>query len=102
MSPTYTITPTVLPYYPNGGYAEPNLFVPTFGAKTKFVFKMTNIASTYTIRIMNLRDKIVRTLHNEQVWDGRSENGRVCKGGVYIYQIEAENKRVTGKVVLIK
>lgn len=35
-------------------------------------------------------------------WDGRDAGGRAAAGGVYIYRIEAENKRFTGTVVVVR
>ncbi|MCK5241357.1 T9SS type A sorting domain-containing protein [bacterium] len=94
-------TPTVEPFH-KGGYATPNPFIPAAGQTVYFNFQLHDTNAGITIRIMNIRGQVVRTIRNEKTWDGRSENGRLCEGGVYIYQIEAENKRVTGKVVLIK
>ncbi|MCD4813862.1 hypothetical protein K8S19_09260 [bacterium] len=101
-TPIATATPTALPCFSNGGYAVPNPYVPHNGKLVEFVFGMDNPMMPYSVSIMNLKGKIVKKLENKRIWDGRSDAGHLCEGGVYIYQIEAEGKRVTGKVVLIK
>jgi hypothetical protein len=35
-------------------------------------------------------------------WDGYDNDGDVVKGGVYVYQIEAGKKIITGTVVVAK
>jgi len=81
------------------GCATPNPFLPTAGQKAKFNI---SAASNFEIRIMNIRGTKVRTLRNTAEWDGRDEGGNWCKGGLYIYQIDAPDQRLSGKVVLIK
>jgi hypothetical protein len=90
------------PTLDEGGYATPNPFLPLRGQKAYFNFTLKDAMTAYHIRIYNLRGQLQRTLTNTREWDGRSEGGHVCEGGVYVYQIEAEGKRVTGNVVLIK
>lgn len=99
---TPTMTPTLTALFPEGGYATPNPFLPLLGQKAIFNFRFENPNAVYSIRIYNLRGHLQRTLNNTHEWDGRSESGNLCEGGVYVYQIEAEGKRVCGKVVLIK
>ena len=90
------------PLLAEGGYATPNPFLPMLGQKVYFNFKLTNPNGVFTIRIHNLRGHLQRTLTQTREWDGRGENGHLCEGGVYVYQIEADGQRVSGKVVLIK
>jgi hypothetical protein len=85
-----------------GGYATPNPFVPTRGQKAFFNFYLNDINSSFIIRIFTIRGRLIKTLTQQREWDGRKENGEIVEGGLYIYQIEAENKRVSGSVVLIK
>ncbi|MBN1596640.1 hypothetical protein JW933_12000 [candidate division FCPU426 bacterium] len=109
--PTPTVTPTAsatataassVPASAREGYAAPNPFVPTRGQKTYFHFSPAT-GSPYRIRIFNIKGQIVRTLNSEDEWDGRTDFGNLCEGGEYFFQIEAEaNRRITGKVVLIK
>jgi hypothetical protein len=94
------IVPNAL--FPAGGYATPNPFLPLRGQKVFFNIRFDSPAAIFTIRIYNLRGHLQRTLRNMREWDGRSEAGHVCEGGVYIYQIQADDRRVSGKVVLIK
>lgn len=86
----------------SGGYATPNPFTPVTGQKTSFNFFMKNIDSGFRIKIFTLRGRLIRTITTEREWDGRNDAGQLVEGGVYIYQVEAENQRVSGTVVLIK
>lgn len=90
------------PLFPEGGYATPNPFLPLRGQKAFFNFRFDELPAAFTIRIYNLRGQLQRTLTGTREWDGRSDAGHLCEGGVYVYQIEAEGKRVSGKVVMIK
>ncbi len=84
------------------GYATPNPFTPTMGQRTSFNFYTRAIDSPFTIRIYTVRGRLIRTLTRMREWDGRNEAGRIVEGGLYIYQIQAENERISGTVVLIK
>lgn len=101
-SPTSTIDTT--PPFPQGGYATPNPFLPATGQKAFFNFRFSDSAAAATIKIYNVRGRVVRTLKNPSrpEWDGRDEAGHLCEGGIYLYQIESGGQRVSGRVVLIK
>lgn len=86
----------------SGGYATPNPFTPTTGQKTFFNFYLKNIASPFVVKIYTLRGRLIRTLTGTREWDGRNDSGQWVEGGLYLYQISAEGKRVSGTVVLIK
>ncbi|MCD4814568.1 T9SS type A sorting domain-containing protein [bacterium] len=94
--PLPTATP---PVFPKGCYAVPNPFIPS-QAPVQFFTRFTNIQETYQIKIINLTGRVVRTLTTLS-WDGKDEQGNLCEGGIYIYQITSGEKRVSGKVVLI-
>jgi len=85
-----------------GGYATPNPFTPATGQRTHFNFFLRNITSGFSIKIYTLRGRLIRTITTTRDWDGRNESGQFVEGGLYIYQIEAEGKRVSGTVVVIK
>lgn len=85
-----------------GGYATPNPFTPTTGQKANFNFFLKDINSTFKINIFTIRGRRIRTITDSREWDGRNDQGRLVEGGLYIYQIEAEGRRVSGTVVLIK
>jgi Beta-propeller repeat len=119
ITPTYTATPTAtitltvtststatpttsVPLLDKGGYASPNPFRPARGQRIDFNFRLADPNTNYTIRILNMKGQLVRTLRNVKEWDGKNENGRMCEGGLYIFQIQAAGERVSGKVVLIK
>lgn len=99
-----TPTPDTRPYFPEGGYAQPNPFLPTRGQKACFRIRFADLGAAYTIHIFNTRGRVVRTIRNssEPEWDGRDESGHLCEGGVYLYQIESGGRRVSGRVVLLK
>lgn len=86
----------------SGGYATPNPFTPTTGQKASFNFFLQDINSSFQIKIFTVRGRCIRTITAEREWDGRNDSGQIVEGGLYIYQIEAEGKRVSGTVVLIK
>lgn len=59
-----------------------------------------------TIRIFDVTGRLVRrnldTQGADMYWNGKDQNGATVKGGVYIYQIEASDKVLTGTVVVAK
>jgi hypothetical protein len=91
-----------LPATANKGYARPNPFLPARGEITQFYLPPDDYNQGFKIKIMNLNGKLMRSLNNINQWDGRNEAGRVCEGGVYIYQIEGNHQILNGQVVLIK
>jgi hypothetical protein len=60
------------------------------------------VSGPYKIRIHTIKGREVRVLENLAEWDGRDQNGRLCEGGLYLYQIEANGRRVNGTLVLIE
>jgi hypothetical protein len=87
-----------------GGWATPNPFTPNNsgapGDKTTFHVQTD---APFTIEIYNLTGQRVRTLRNGlNVWDGKDESGAVVEGGLYIYQIHAEDEVISGTVVVVK
>jgi uncharacterized protein YcfL len=100
INPTATFTPTATPLpLPMGGYATPNPFNPSRGERAFFNFQATEDC---TVRILARNGRLVKTLHNENIWDGRDEQSAWCENGIYIYQIESGHQRKNGTVVLIK
>jgi hypothetical protein len=60
-----------------------------------------------TIRIFDLSGALIRRNleregDNVMLWDGRDNTGAIVKGGVYIYQIEAGRKVMSGTIVVAK
>jgi flagellar hook assembly protein FlgD len=112
ISPTPTVSPTITPTYtvtPTStalsrlefGYVTPNPFLPTLGQRANFNYSIATNLGAVQIRIMNIQGRLVRTLINNSEWDGRDNSGKLCEGGLYIYQIENGRQRITGTVVLI-
>jgi hypothetical protein len=96
-----TFTPTVVPGHDVQGSAWPNPFLPGRGQTTHIQFAPES-GEHFTIKFFTLQGKQVRFLTDSQDWDGRNDSGKVCEGGLYIYQIEGRNRRLHGKVVLIR
>ena len=60
-----------------------------------------------TIRIFDITGALVRrNLESEggniMFWNGKDQAGTMVRGGVYLYQIEASDKVLTGTVVVAK
>jgi len=55
----------------------------------------------YTINLFSVNGKRVKVLHQEKQWDGRDESGRLCEGGLYIYQIHSGGQVYSGTLVLL-
>jgi len=99
-TPHATFTPQANAHR-DGVYVIPNPFIPTQIGRARFCFPSAAPGAAYTIRILNLRGRLMRTLRNEADWDGRDDAGNRCEGGVYVYQIEAEGRRYSGTIALL-
>lgn len=88
--------------FSKGGFARPNPFKPAAGQKTVFEFYVNEYNISYTVCIYSLRGRLLRSMTNIREWDGRDNSGRLVEGGLYLYQIESEGRRVSGTVVVVK
>jgi len=85
--------------------AHPNPFNPS----TRIAFSLVEPARA-RLEIFDARGRRVRRLLDETrsaglftvVWDGRDDHGRVLPGGVYLLRMEAEERRATLKLSLVK
>ena len=89
------------------GWAAPNPFTPNGSGdetdRTIFHVATRDNNVQFTIKIFDLNGRLVRTLeNNNNVWDGRDEHGRVVEGGLYIYQIRADEEVITGTVIVVR
>jgi len=83
----------------------PNPFNPT----TQIKFGLPR-ASHIRLQIMNVRGQTIRVLVDEQraagwytvTWDSKNETGRDVASGIYLYLIEADNKKILKKLTLIR
>lgn len=83
----------------------PNPFTPT--TQIKFGLPST---SHVRLQIMNVRGQTVRVLVDEEkpagwftvTWDGKNESGREVASGIYLYLIEADNKKILKRLTLIR
>lgn len=88
----------------------PRIFSPETASasvnRARFYFENPGMGEV-TIRIFDVTGAIVRrNLESEganvMFWNGKDQAGAPVKGGVYIYQIEAADKVLTGTVVVAK
>jgi hypothetical protein len=94
------MTATLTPRVPTERHRVlPNPFAPFRGEWARFYIPGGSFSQ---IRIYNLKGRLVRTLTGEPAWEGRDDAGRDCEGGIYLYQLEADGKRFTGTLVLIR
>jgi hypothetical protein len=84
---------------------RPNPFNPT----TTISFTLPE-RSHATLSIYNVEGKLVKTLVNDMlemgyeqiVWDGTDLDGNSLSSGIYFYQLKAEGKKLTKKMILLK
>jgi streptogramin lyase len=76
-----------------------------FRASTSFRFSLAS-AGPVTLRVYDVRGAVVRTvirdsreagLHSVS-WDGRSDDGRFVASGTYLYELQAEGRRLVRKL----
>ncbi|MFH1541228.1 MAG: hypothetical protein ABID79_05200, partial [Elusimicrobiota bacterium] len=88
----------------------PKIFTPEESSdvinKVRFIFENPK-NSEVTIKIFDITGAIIkRNLERESdnilCWDGRDINSDIVRGGIYIYQIESEEKIITGTIVVAK
>ncbi|MDH4337488.1 MAG: T9SS type A sorting domain-containing protein [Candidatus Krumholzibacteria bacterium] len=90
------------------GQNHPNPFNPT----TVIPYTLPGGTSTTRVRllVMDVSGKLVRTLVDEPqtggvheaIWDGRDDRAGPVSSGVYFYVLDADGKRQTRKLVLLK
>ena len=97
--------------------ASPNPFSPDGDGREDFTvisYRLPLTTAAVNIKIYDIRGRLVRTLFNNEpsgssrsvIWDGRDDDGKVLRMGVYIIYLEALNsykgviKTVKGTVVL--
>lgn len=88
----------LLPNFPN-----------PFNPETKIRFGLPN-EERIELSIYSITGEKIVTLLNDQlekgyhtvVWNGKDENGRSVASGIYIYELLAEGKRLSNKMVLMK
>jgi len=67
-------------------------------------------AQVVTLRIIDLRGRVVRTLVNGErsqgtntvVWDGRDEQGSLAASGTYMYRLTTAEGMLSRKLMLVK
>jgi hypothetical protein len=80
----------------------PNPFKPAKGhTEVKFI----NLPSGAKVKIFSIEGSIVRTLEEKSgkaEWDVRDGEGEKLSSGFYLYLIETERERYSGKIVIIR
>jgi hypothetical protein len=80
----------------------PNPFKPAAGhTEVRFI----NLPSGALVKIFHIEGRIIRTLQEkdgEARWDVRDSEGNKVSSGFYLYRIESEKERQTGKLVIIR
>lgn len=90
----------------------PNPFSPYRGEHTIFSFKLPEVISRMTLRIFDLKGRLIRKLVNQQlqastgniVWDGKDDNSKILPIGVYVVLMEAtsfESEKVYKKKITV-
>ena len=67
-------------------------------------------ATPVSLKIYNITGQLVKTLFNDNktpgyynaTWNGKTDNGQKVSAGIYIYRLQAGDKNLTKKMVLIK
>jgi len=81
-----------------------------FNASTRIVYQLSNTHHV-TIKIYNVKGQLIEILvdnkflqpgQHKTVWDGMDRNGLIVPSGIYIYEMQAGETRVTGKCLLVK
>jgi flagellar hook assembly protein FlgD len=85
---------------------EPRIFAPDEGNRVRFTFENPDF-SEVTINIYDItgalvKKNLLREEENIMYWDGRDEDNKKVKGGIYIYQVEAGGEIVTGTIIVAK
>jgi len=91
---------------------DPNPFSPYRGEHTIFSFNLPEVISRMTLRIFDMKGRMIRKLVNQQlqassgniVWDGKNDNGKKLPIGIYIVLMEAtsyESEKVYKKKITV-
>ena len=67
--------------------------------------RFINLPSGASVKIFHIEGRIIRTLQEkdgEAKWDVKDSEGNKVSSGFYLYRIESEKERQTGKIVIIR
>ncbi len=90
-------------------YAYPNPFNPGADGRQRIRLDLGGPADI-TVRIFDVGMNLVRTLEapgrpsgpNEVIWDGQDDRGLRVANGAYIYTVEAEGRRLSGRILVVQ
>ncbi|OGR84198.1 MAG: hypothetical protein A2901_05845 [Elusimicrobia bacterium RIFCSPLOWO2_01_FULL_54_10] len=60
------------------------------------------ITGSFEIKIFNIKGKTVRTLENNNAWDGRNDDGDLVESGIYAYKVKASGVKVSGMIAVAR
>lgn len=91
---------------------SPNPFSPYRAERTIFSFTLPEVLSTVTLRIFDLKGRLIRRLVDQVlqsstgdiIWDGRNDNGKKLPVGVYIVLMQAtarDSEKVYSKKITV-
>jgi flagellar hook assembly protein FlgD len=74
-----------------------------------FIYQITKPGSV-SLKVYNIAGQIVKTVVSSRLpagrysasWDGRDEQDRTVAAGVYLYQLQAGDRTLTKKMVLVR
>jgi len=82
------------------------------GSRIDFTLSGAGGVVPVTLRLFDARGRLVRTLLENHAtvvpgsssvpWDGTDANGRLVSSGIYYYQIEAMDRRVAKRLVVVR
>ena len=84
----------------------PKIFSPDEDGNMRFSFKNPNFAEV-TIRIFDItgaeiKGNLTRETEEIMFWNGTDKSDKVVRGGIYIYQVEADGEVFNGTVVVVR
>ncbi|MCU0607732.1 MAG: T9SS type A sorting domain-containing protein [Candidatus Edwardsbacteria bacterium] len=98
-----------LPGAPCGSFGLSQNAPNPFSGATEFGYQISR-PGRVRLRVYNIAGQLVKTLRDEQQgagfhgvrWDGRNDAGQRLSAGVYLYRLQAGDRTMTRKLVLVK
>jgi len=100
-----TNTIPILPQIPVLHNNYPNPFNPSTSISFSLPADMQCSLSIYNIKgqkVKTLQSGISTQGNHTLIWNGRDDNGKPVSSGVYFYQLKAQDKTITKKMIMVK
>ncbi|OGR81384.1 MAG: hypothetical protein A3I11_07600 [Elusimicrobia bacterium RIFCSPLOWO2_02_FULL_39_32] len=65
-------------------------------------FAQFGVSGEFEINIYNSSGKRIKKIENNNIWDGKNENGETVESGVYLYQVKTSETLVSGTIGVAK